>query len=62
MNTHNTKDILFDDFSILAKLIDKNELIKTSPTSDCDCDGYNSTSNQDDFDTYQITQSFGKAN
>lgn len=59
MNSSSENDILFDDFSILTKLTGNNFLVNISPNSDCDCTGYNSTPNQDDFDTVQITPSIG---
>jgi hypothetical protein len=60
MTTEN--DILFDDFSILTKLTGKSTLINLSPNSDCDCTGYSSTSNQDNFETHQIPASSGQTN
>lgn len=62
MTYTNEKDILFDDTSILTKLTGKNALFSLSPNSDCDCTGYCSTLNQDDFDTNKITPSSGKTN
>ncbi len=62
MTSINNQDILFDDFSILIKLIGKNELNRPSTNNDCDCAGYSSTSSDEDFDTHQIPQSFGKTN
>ena len=62
MTSITNQDILFDDFSILTKLIGKNELIRPSTNNDCDCAGYSSPSNDEDFDTDKITPSFGKTN
>lgn len=62
MIPHDTNDMLFDDVSVLTKLSGKNELFRIKVSNDCDCDGYNSTSTKDDFDTTQIAQSFGQTN
>lgn len=59
MNTSSENNILFDDFSILTKLTGNNISVNISPNSDCDCTGYISTPNQDEFDTVQITPSIG---
>lgn len=56
------KDILFDDFSILTKLIGKNEVIKSSPTTDCDCTSYSSHPSDEELNTDQVTPSFDKTN
>ncbi len=62
MNNSSENDILFDDFSILNSLIGSHTLAGISANSDCDCTGYTSTPEQDEFDTIQITSSFGEAN
>ena len=61
MNFTNENDILFDDFSLLIKLVGKSDLTKLTHSNDCDCTGYTSTSNQDNCDTDKITTSVGKA-
>jgi len=60
MTTTNTNDILFDDFSVLSNLIGRSEMAFSSRNTDCDCIGYTSTSDQDDFDTDQIARSTDK--
>ena len=62
MATEFESDLLFDDFSILKNLNGGNAVRLASPVSDCDCIGYNSTSNNDDINTDKITASVGQAN
>lgn len=61
MSTNET-DILFDDFSILEKLLGQSELTFSSANGNCDCTNYSSTSYDDDYDTSKITRSSDKAN
>ncbi|WP_421828338.1 hypothetical protein [Larkinella sp.] len=53
MISTNSQDILFDDLSILEKLIGKKELSITSANANCDCVGY-SAPDDEDINTHQI--------
>ncbi|MVM33430.1 hypothetical protein GO755_25560 [Spirosoma sp. HMF4905] len=55
-------DILFDDFSILTKLIGPKELIAPSINTNCDCSAYYSTEDDEAIDPRQITASVAAAN
>ena len=55
-------DILFDDFSMLTKLIGQKELKAFVPNSNCDCAGYTATPDDENIDTDQIASSSGQAN
>ena len=54
-------DILFDDFSMLAQVLGKNEVNRSSPAIDCDCTSYPSATGHEEFDTDQITSTAGQA-
>lgn len=56
----NENDILFDDFLIISKLLNSNNLINLSSSNDCDCTNYTSTPTEDDFNTHQIFPSSGQ--
>lgn len=62
MTAINEQEILFDDFSILEKLVGHKQLNLSSPTNDCDCIGYTAPSSDDNLDTDQVTQFAGQAN
>lgn len=49
-------DLLFDDFSMLENVLGAGALKVTAVNSNCDCDGYDSTSTKEDHDTDQIAR------
>ena len=62
MKSINEQEILFDDFSILEKLVGHKQLNLTLRTNDCDCIGYTAPLSDDNLDTNQVTQFAGQAN
>lgn len=48
-------NLLFDDRAVLENRFGIGSLKVTSVNTNCDCDGYSSTSTNEDIDTDQIT-------
>ncbi len=61
MTSMHQTDILFDDVSILTRHLGRNEAMRSSPATDCDCISYSPATDHDEPDTDQVTATSGQA-
>lgn len=62
MTSISQQDILFDDISILKAIIGHKSVNTPTLNANCDCAGYTSTQDDDDFNTNQIAIATSEAN